>query len=194
MSVRPNALLLTLSLFLSACAAGEDTAPAPAVPTWTTTWGADQSASFVFRGDHFAYLASEAHSNAIDANFDGDQADLFPVAVDTSTQVETQLHVAARGLAWVGEYLYLDVYEADDGVDWNLDTQIDERVLLYWADGMSDPVYVLTLDADVEDAVLSTGELGVCLPRRCPLTSGPLRGGPCESSRCGTRFKWSSEP
>lgn len=159
-----TALLVSLSLLVSSCDGGDDSSSASVIPTWTTGWGADQSTSFVFRGDHFAYLASEAHSNAIDANSDGDQTDLFPVAVDASTQTETQIGVAARGLAWVGEYLYLDVYEADDGVDWNLDTAFDGRVLLYWADGMSDPVYLLTLDADVEDAVLSTGELGVCLP------------------------------
>ena len=164
MSGRSTALLVFLSLSLPACDGSDDGPPAAVIPTWTTGWGADQSAIFDFRGDTFAYLASEAHSNAIDVNFDGDQADLFPVAVDAVTQTETQLGVAARGLCWVGDHLYLDVFEVDDGKDWDLDTDFDARVLLYWSDGMADPAYLLTLDSDVDTALLSTGELGVCVP------------------------------
>ncbi|MDE0892667.1 MAG: hypothetical protein OSB14_10845, partial [Planctomycetota bacterium] len=107
--LRHSKISLSLSLLvLCACAPKDDTETASVIPTWTTSWGADQSAIFAFRGDRFAYLASEAHSNAIDVNSDGDQVDTFPVVVDAATQTETQISVAARGLIWVGEYLYLD--------------------------------------------------------------------------------------
>jgi len=161
--LRHSKISLSL-LVLCACAPNDDSETAPGITTWTASWGADQSAIFAFRGDSFAYLASEAHSNAIDVNSDGDQIDTFPVAVDASTQTETMISVPARGLVWVGEYLYLDVYEEDGDLDWDLDSLFDARVLMYWTDGMSDPVYVLTLDADADDAFLSTGELGVCVP------------------------------
>jgi hypothetical protein len=161
MSGNSNVALLFFALVLTSCGSKDD--PGPAIPTWTTGYGADQSTSFAFRGDSFAYLASEAHSG-VDVNSDGDKADTFPVAVDTSTQTETLISVPARGLVWVGEYLYLDVYEEDGDLDWNSDPLLDVRVLMYWTEGMSDPAYVLTLDADAEDALLSTGELGVCVP------------------------------
>jgi hypothetical protein len=157
LSVAPLFLLLAT---LSGCSGSGDSDSSPTISTWTTNWGADQSTSFAFLGDHFAYLASEAHSAAFDANGDGDTLDSFPVVVDSVSKVETQLAVAARGLVWVGDHLYLDVLEIDGVDDWD-GGGLGERVLLHWTAGMTNPVYVVTLDLGAEIALVSTGELAI---------------------------------
>ena len=155
----PVALLL-LAIF--GCSASDDSGSTPTIQTWTTTWGADQSTSFTFQGDSFAYLASEQHSNAFDANSDGDQLDAFPVVVDAITGDEIQLGVAAQSMVWVDDHLYVDVLEIEDGHDWD-GGGLGQRVLLHWTAGMTDPEFVVTLDISAGLALVSTGELAVAL-------------------------------
>jgi len=160
MTRTPTALLLTLAAV--SCSGSDDSGGTPTVQIWTTAWGADQSTSFAFEGDSFAYLASEQHSNGFDSNGDGDQLDAFPVVVDASTGDEQQLGVAARGMVWVEEHLYLDVLELDGVDDWD-GGGLGQRVLLHWTAGMTDPEYVVTLDLSADLALVSTGELAVAL-------------------------------
>jgi hypothetical protein len=159
---RSPAALLLLLLAISGCSASDDSGSTPTIQTWTTTWGADQSTSFAFLGDSFAYLASEQHSNAFDANSDGDQLDSFPVVVDTVTGDEIQLGVAAQGMVWVEDHLYVDVLEMEGLDDWD-GGGLGQRVLLHWTAGMTAPEYVATLDLSADLAVVSTGDLAVAL-------------------------------
>ena len=157
----PLSLQILSLLALVGCTETDDDTSTFSVTTYTTNWGADESTSFAFLGDNFAFLASEQHSGGIDANGDGDFVDSFPIAVDAVSKVETQLAVAAQGMVWVGEHLYLDVLEVNDGYDWDGSTMIFERVLLHWTDGMADPEFVTTLDLSSEIALVSTGELAI---------------------------------
>ncbi|MCH2104265.1 MAG: hypothetical protein MK297_09675 [Planctomycetes bacterium] len=160
MNRTPLALLLTLTA--AACSGSDDAGSSPTIQTWTTTWGADQSTSFAFEGDLFAYLASEQHSDAFDANGDGDQLDSFPVVVDVITGDELQLGVAAQAMVWVEDHLYIDVMEVEGVEDFD-GGGLGQRVLLHWTVGMTDPEYVVTLDLAADLALVSTGELAVAL-------------------------------
>ena len=159
MKQSPVALLLPL-FALCGCSGSEGSDSPPTIPTLTTTWGADQSSRLTFLGDSFAYLASEQHSNAFDANADGDQLDSFPVVVDTTTQDEIQLGVAARDMVWVDDHLYIDVLEVDGIDDWD-GGGLGQRVLLHWTAGMTAPEYGATLDLSAGLALVSTGSLAV---------------------------------
>ncbi|MCH2107449.1 MAG: hypothetical protein MK291_12495, partial [Planctomycetes bacterium] len=82
--------------------------------------------------------------------------------VDVITGDELQLGVAARGMVWVEEHLYIDVLELDGVDDWD-GGGLGQRVLLHWTAGMTDPEYVVTLDLSADLALVSTGELAVAL-------------------------------
>lgn len=80
-----------------------------------------------------------------DLNGDGDTADDVAVAVDLRRGREFLLGAAADDAAVIGNEIYLDVDEAEDDVDWDLDGMADDRVLLHWTRSTDTLVYVDTL-------------------------------------------------
>ena len=68
----PIALPLLFFATLAGCVeTDDDDSSSSSIQTFTTNWGADQSTTFAFLNNHFAYLAAETHSGGFDANGDG---------------------------------------------------------------------------------------------------------------------------
>ncbi len=102
-------------------------------------------------GRNLFFLCSEATtgSGGTDFNGDGDKIDAIGVAVDTVTNTETRLNVAALDGAWAGSELYLTVSEAGDGRDWSVPADGDETdiVLLHFSRTTNALTYIDELDS-----------------------------------------------
>ena len=127
--------LAILSLGLAAsCSPSSGSAPT-AIQVRHTHFAVTADTPIAIRGALLAFLADESTSGhgGTDLNGDGDKTDQVAVVVNMASQVETNLHVAATSIAWIGEHLYLVVDESLDGRDWNGDSDTNDLVLLHVA-------------------------------------------------------------
>lgn len=135
-SARPRFRGLLPSVLLLAACSGSGGEDSSVVFTVRTTQVAVASTTpVVVSGTWIALLADEAASGDVDFNLDGDRVDQIAYVVNAATQVETNLQVAARELAWLGDTLFLAVDEAFDDRDWGGAPGANERVLLRWSAG-----------------------------------------------------------
>ncbi len=125
-------LAIALVGLLATCSLSPGSAPT-AIQVRHTHFGSRADTPIAIRGALLAFLADEATSGhgGTDLNGDGDKTDQVAVVVNMATQVETNLHVAASSIAWIGEHLYLVVDESLDGRDWNGDSDTNDLVLLH---------------------------------------------------------------
>jgi hypothetical protein len=155
---RPALLLLGL-LSLAACGAG--TGGGSSFIVRTTSQANSGTTPVTVTGAWLVFLANEAMNGAgTDLNADGDTLDEVAVAVRLNSAVENVIGVAALAAAVVGDEIYLDVEEADDGVDWNGDLDTADRVLVHWTVATGVATFVDTLDSD------GSGERFVALAER----------------------------
>ena len=131
----------------------------------------------VHSGDYLAFLALEQSGSASsgDLNGDLDTNDSIATVLNTRTREETLLDVAARGLAWLGTTLFIEVREDEDGRDWDGDTEMtsDEYSLLRWTVGESAPTFLTSLDAEQGTRMLGVGGERLFILEEAPASSGP---------------------
>ncbi len=111
-------------------------------------------------GPWLAYLLSEAAQGAgggTDFNEDGDMLDSIAVRVNTSTRAREVLDVAAQSLHLVRRTMFMVVDEAQDNVDWNMDMDTTDRVLLYLTPNSTTPVYLDDLAGSASTPVVAIG-------------------------------------
>ncbi len=111
--------------------------------------------------DWLAYRLSEAGQGAgagTDFNGDGDTLDSIAVRHNTSTRISEVLNVAAIEVTFVNETLFILVDEAQDGRDWNLDTDLTDRVLLFHAVGTPDPVFYDEVPTSLSGGLVSAAD------------------------------------
>lgn len=152
--------------------------------------GSDEDTTFVVRtsslsvagttplvlgGANLFFLASEATTGpgGTDFNGDGDKIDPIAVAVDTLTNLESRLNVAALEGNWIGNELYLTVSEAADGRDWSSPPDGDQTdtVLLHYSRATN----VLTFIDELESSSLPQS---VAVGSQLFYTSSTLHSGP----------------
>jgi len=141
-----SVLLASLAVAIagvSACgSSGGDSPPTFAVRR--TTVSVASGTPVAFGGKNLAFLGDEATTGAggTDMNGDADVIDSIAIAVDMSTNVQTNLGVAAQALAWIGNELYLQVDEALDGRNWETVDSGNKIVLLHWSAAAALVTYV----------------------------------------------------
>jgi len=110
---------------------------------------ANGASALAIDGDWLAFPVSEAGQGAsgTDYNGDGDLLDSIAARTDTSAQSTVTLDVAVTSLAFARRTLFLVVEESQDSVDWNGDTDMMDRVLLYVESSATTPTFLDTLDA-----------------------------------------------
>lgn len=114
----------------------------------STSQAVDGTTDVVVVGAWAVFFGDENFlAGGTDLNGDSDTLDDVAVALNMSRGREFMLGVAGDGAAIVEGEIYLDVSEANDGVDWNLDTVMDDRVLLHWSDETDVVAFVDTLSA-----------------------------------------------
>ena len=127
---RSHVLLLScLTLGLSGCSGGSGGGRAFEVAN--TSGSVMAGATIVVRGSLGVYLSSEAVANA-DLNLDGDQVDTVARVVRLDGNVDLISGVATESVEILGSNVFLEVLEANDGNDWNLDAVQNDRVLLHY--------------------------------------------------------------
>jgi hypothetical protein len=180
MAFRPSFALgatsITALLFtLSACSSGSDSDPSYVIRTANESVAA--STQIAIAGNNLAFLAEEATSGAggTDFNQDGDQLDAIAVALNFGSDSENVLNVATNKLAWIGNELYLVVDEAKDEVDWNVDADETDLVLLHW--NATTPAVI-----DFVDEVTSTGLQMVAIGANLFYTSTTTPAGALQSN------------
>ncbi len=133
---------LPIVLFAACGGGGGSTSGSFTVRTTSVSWA--QNTPIVLSGRWLAFLAAEDVTGAAgtDLNADGDVNDAIAVAVDTATNHETILHVAADELAWIGNELFLATQESEDDHDWNGDSDTTDVVLLHWNSTLATPEFV----------------------------------------------------
>jgi len=148
----------TVTLLLAAitgCGAADDESDAMPFVLRHTSHSVAASTPLLADGDLLAYLADEATTGpgGTDFNGDGDTADSVAIRVNTQTRAVANLGVATETLAWVNGTLFLEVLEAQDGVDWNNDMDMADRVLLVRTAAGPTPTLVATLDPNANPAI-----------------------------------------
>ncbi len=140
-------LCLTAAIFAACSAGGSDESDAFIVRA--TQWAVGGNTKVAISGNNIAWIADEATTGAAgtDLNGDGTANDGTVVFVDAGTRTQANVGVAAQDLLWIGSELYLVVSETIDGEDWNLDTVLDDTVLVHWSQAAPTPVFVDELDA-----------------------------------------------
>lgn len=137
------ALTTTVLLLAAACGGGGgSTSSSYTVRTTSVSWA--QNTPIAISGRNLAFLAAEDVTGpaGTDFNADGDVNDSIAVAVDTASNHETVLDVAADNVAWIGNELYIATLESEDEVDWNVDTDQTDTVLLHWNSTLATPEFV----------------------------------------------------
>ncbi|QDV06537.1 hypothetical protein Poly30_20470 [Planctomycetes bacterium Poly30] len=147
-SVLRAGLLGGIVLAASACSSDSDD-PDPNAFVVRSTGHAAASSTTPLLGDGpwLAYRISEASQGAggTDFNEDGDTLDSIAVRVNTATQSREILDVAADALHLVRRTMFMVVSESADGRDWNADTDMTDRVLLYLTPNATEPVFLDTV-------------------------------------------------
>ncbi|MDG1049042.1 MAG: hypothetical protein P8M11_09875 [Planctomycetota bacterium] len=141
---RSSLLGTTLLCALAASCSSEETPPESFIVRNTEHAAASATEPLRADKDWMAYRLSEASQGAApgtDFNGDGDTNDSIAVRENTRTRSTEVLNVAALELAFVDETLFILVDETQDGTDWNGDTDLNDRVLLFHAVGTPDPVF-----------------------------------------------------
>lgn len=157
---RTRLSLLAPSILLLAACSGSGGEDSSIVFTVRTTQVAVASTTpLVVGGTWIAFLADEAASGNVDFNGDGDRVDQIAYVVNAATRVETNLQVAARELAWLGDTLFMAVDEAFDGRDWGGAPGTTERVLLRWSAAGGGLQFVDVLSPASPKAFVVVGDL-----------------------------------
>lgn len=131
--------LALIPLLVFSCAPLEEEGGSQDYPIQSTGDAVSPGTSLLGDGVWLAYLASEALSGNQDRNGDLDESDQVAVLVNTSSGDRTDLAVACESMAFLNGTLFLVVSEEDDGRDWNLDVDTEDRVLLYVDNSSSTP-------------------------------------------------------
>ena len=102
---------------------------------------------FAVEGQWLVYLADEAGTGpgGTDLNGDGDRVDAVAFAVEIDPADTFPIGAAARDLVIVQDEIYLEVHEAEDGMDWNDDGDQEDLVLLHWSEKAEETTFVDTL-------------------------------------------------
>lgn len=132
-SVSRPGLVLCLALALAPACGVSGGGGSFTIQAHRTSVSVAASTTAVFGGKNLVFFADEATTGTTgtDMNADGDTIDSIAVVVDMSTNVETNLGVAAITGAWIGNELYLVVDESLDEHDWNNDADQLDLVLLH---------------------------------------------------------------
>ncbi|MSR61437.1 MAG: hypothetical protein EXS08_03170 [Planctomycetes bacterium] len=171
---RVPALLVGTLLALATAGCGSGGGSDSGFALETTTRAASPSAALVVVGDWIVYLASEAFSGpaGTDLNGDADTTDEVAVVVNTRSRLESSTGVAAQGAVILGSQIYLKVDEGDGIVDWNIDADTNDIVLVHWSELAAVATFVDTLD------LASSSELPIALDGRLYYTTAtaPVAG------------------
>ena len=108
-----------------------------------------------------------------DGMSDGDQV---AIVVDTLSSTEMNLMVAARSAHVIGNEVYIVGDEAADGVDWDMDTMMDDIVLLHWSQIAGATTYLDTIAVDGPAAEPNDGAPDVVVSGCAPLLPQHDRG------------------
>lgn len=112
------------------------------------------------------YLASEASTGPAGTNIntDADLLDDCAVVVNMATKSETRLPIdtldfeIVQGPATGSALVYLVVSEAQDGVDWNVDADMTDTVLLCWNSTNASTTFVDVIEDEGKVALLQAGD------------------------------------
>ena len=115
-----------------------------------------QNATIVTGGRWLVYFADET-ATGMDLNSDGDMADSIATVIDMFGFTKTSLDVAALAAEVVGNEIYLAVSEADDGMTWNPDADMVDRVLLHWSQTAGMLTFVEELDPTAGTSFVASG-------------------------------------
>lgn len=154
-----STLALALLGALAGCGGSDTDLTTTVFVIETSEYGVASGTPLAVEGDWVAFLADEAASGGTDLNGDGGlPLDSVAVAVNVVSKVETNLGVAATDLFWVGSELYLVVDELLDQHEHGGTVATTDLVLMYWHDGMAQPVFAAALDRASVPAALAVGE------------------------------------
>lgn len=164
----PTTPLCLVPLLCLACGGGGDgNGDAPPVFVIRNTPHATLADTPLVSSDQYlAYLAVEATTGmgGTDLNGDTDVLDAVP-AVKNMNSGSTSVVGAAVDLSlpaeetllWDNHTLFLVVDEGVDDEDWTLDLDLDDRVLLCWGPGDTQPTFVAELSGSADPVMLAAG-------------------------------------
>jgi hypothetical protein len=160
-------LLLAALFAVAGCGSGSDDDDSFILRT--TGQAAETGTPPVVAGSWMVYFARESFTGptGTDLNGDGLKDDQVAFAVNLGSSSETNLMVAARGAAIIGNEIYLKVVEAEDGVDWGGTVGTGDTVLLHWSSAAGAVTFVDTLD------ISFAAELPVAVGTRLFYTAAP---------------------
>ena len=117
---------------------------------------ASGNSPLVGSGVWLGFLLSEAAQGATGADYnqDGDTIDSIVTRINTDTTSRTILDVAAEEIAFARQTLFMIVNEAADVRDWNGDTDVSDRVLLYVRPSESTPTFLDTVSSATSMAAI----------------------------------------
>ncbi len=146
----PSARLVPLLAALLPAACGGGSEESDAFVIRNTNVAAFGATPVVISGARIAFLAAEDQTGTAgtDLNGDGVPNDTVAHVVNTATNREFRLGIAAQALAWVGSDLYLVVDEALDGRDYDGVMGEDHRVLLHWSEASPTATFLERLSDD----------------------------------------------
>ncbi|MCY2961182.1 MAG: hypothetical protein NTY35_13560 [Planctomycetota bacterium] len=129
---------LTAALVTSGCSGGSSGSENVSFVVRSTNVATSGATPVRISGAYVAFLAAEDATSSPGSpgtilNGDMDVSDQVAHVVNTATNTQFRLGVAAQDLAWAGSELYLVVDEAVDGRDWNDDMLQQDDVLLHWS-------------------------------------------------------------
>lgn len=147
--------LLALAAVCGACTLQNDSSE-NAFQVRSAAHACDPSTPPTVAGGWVVYRALEAGDGGVDLNGDGDTTDAVACAINVKPGVDNVLGVAAQATRALGNHIYAVVSEAEDGRDWNADTDQLDHVLVHWALGAPLP---LDPADDFVDTLLDGGAL-----------------------------------
>lgn len=157
--LRPNLLAALIAAApLAACGSDDDPQPFQFTVGTTGLAAATNGEPLLLDGRFLAFRVTEAGQGAggTDFNGDTDTADSIAVLHDIFTGIADVVDVAAEHLVLANGTLFMEVSEANDGNNWNMDGDTTDTVLLVHTPGSDTPVFIDTL-ADAGSQVVTTG-------------------------------------
>ncbi len=138
---------LAFATGLSACTDDDDDDTLPAFAQRNTSHAVAASTPILGSGEWLVFFADEATTGngGRDLNGDSDLSDSVVIRVDTRTGSARSLSVDAEAAAWCNGTLFIETLEANDGRDWNGDSDQTDRVLLFARNGDITPTFFAEL-------------------------------------------------